>query len=31
MYAMPGVGSGPIINTFTPAATNPASRADSNI
>src|SRR6185437_7890795 len=28
---MPGVGSGPISITFTPEATKPASRADSNM
>src|SRR5262245_42385028 len=31
MYAMPGVGSGPMSSTFTPAATKPASSADSNM
>jgi hypothetical protein len=30
-YAMPGVGSGPINCTLTPAATKPASSAASNM
>jgi len=31
MYAMPGVGNGPISMTLTPAATKPASSAASNM
>ena len=31
MYATPGVGSGPISITLTPAATKPASSAASNM